>query len=290
MVSLSSIISMLVVLVLSVALPIGALLFINAKYKGERLAAAWGIGALGFFVLQRIIRMPIITILSLKPWYREFATKYYVLYCLILASTAGLFEVIARVITISILKKKRGLSMRRGIAAGMGHGGIECILLLSATYVSNISMAIMINIGSVDALGAYPGIDTTAAAAIETAKQALINTKPILYYLALYERIPSMLFHVALTTTVCFFAMKGKMFIGALIAFALHTFVDGFTAIASGLAGSYLGVTLSQTTVYIIIYAFLTAVGVLSVVFTVKMCRGMKVQQAEVTDEQFAAC
>lgn len=275
MVGISSIIAILIVFLISVGLPVAGLLFVILKYKGEKLAAAWGIGAAGFIIMQVIIRLPILSVLKTKAWFISFATEHYLLYCLILGCTAALFELAARVAGVLILKKK-GLSMRTGVSLGLGHGGIECIVLIGSSYLSNLANILMINTGKYDELIQQTvgyGVD---AKVLEDVRQLLISTKPVMYYLAGYERILTMCLHVALTAVVCYFAMKGKTVLGALIAFALHAIVDSLSGILSGLSTSYLGAVISQNTAYIIIYIFLTAVAVASIVATVKMCRKMK--------------
>lgn len=276
MVSTSSIIAICIVLAISLLVPIGSLIFMIKKYKGERTAAAWGIGALGFFVMQVIIRMPILSLLQLSSSYVEFAKNNYLLYCIILGTSAGLFEVVARIVGILIIRKKIGLNMHNGIAAGLGHGGIECVVLISSTYISNLSMAVMINSGMFDNVIQQYASDEATMQSLLAVKDTLCGASPYLFYLAGYERILTMCLHVALTAVVCYFVLKKKTLVGVIIAFAAHSAADSISGILSGLSSGYLGVTCSQTVTYILIYVFLTAVAAASVIVTVSLCKSMK--------------
>ena len=96
MVSLASIIAMFITLVICMFVPIIALIVYAVKNKGKGVWIAWLLGAAGFFVMQIIIRMTILSILQMQPGFVAWASGHYAVYTLSLAFTAGLFEVVAR--------------------------------------------------------------------------------------------------------------------------------------------------------------------------------------------------
>ena len=106
MVSTSAIVAVCVTLFISLLLPIIVYIVYGVRNKGRGVWTAWLLGAAGFFVLQIIIRLPIISLVSLIPGYLGFIENHYVIYCLILAFTAGLFEVVGRYAVAKILQKK----------------------------------------------------------------------------------------------------------------------------------------------------------------------------------------
>lgn len=253
-----------VTLFISLILPVVLYIVYGVKNKGKGVWTAWLLGAAGFFVFQVIIRMPILSILSLNQGFLDFASNYYVLYCLILAFTAGLFEVIGRYIVAKILSKN--ISYEKGFAAGLGHGGIEAMFIVGMTYINNLLYIAMINTGSFDMIveqAAELGTDTSS---LITIKDTLINSSPYVFYLAGYERILTMVFHVALSLIVFYFVWKKKDVIGIIICLILHTLVDFVAPILSGLASDYLGNVITVNTSYVIIYGFLTVVAVLSII------------------------
>lgn len=268
MVSTAAIIAVCVTLFISLVAPVIAYIVYGIRNKGKGVWTAWLLGAAGFFVMQVIIRIPIVNLLSILPGFTLFVQKNYILYCLILAVTAALFEVIGRYAVAKILSKK--LSFTRGIAAGLGHGGIEAMVLIGMTYINNLIYIIMINSGSYDGI-----IEQTAALGVDTSplltiRETLLATSAGMFYLAGYERILTMILHTALSLLVCYFVWKKKDIMGIGICVAIHTAVDFVSPLLSGLSTDYLGSVISQNTAYILIYIFLTLVAAGSVVL---ICR-----------------
>lgn len=264
MVSTSAIIAVCVTLFLTLILPFAVYIAYGMKNKGKGVWTAWLLGAAGFFVMQVIIRLPIVNVLSILPGFTLFVQKHYILYCLILAFTAGLFEVVGRYAVAKMLAKN--LSFTKGIAAGLGHGGIEAVVLIGMTYINNLLYIIMINSGSYDTI-----IEQTAALGVDTSqliavREALLGTSAGMFYLAGYERILTMILHTALSLLVCYFVWKKKDILGIIICVVIHTIVDFASPVLSGLSTDYLGSVMSRNTAYVLIYIFLTLVAVGSVV------------------------
>ncbi len=277
MVGTSAIIAVCVTLFLTLLLPLILYVAYGVKNKGQGVWTAWLLGAAGFFLFQIIIRIPVLNALSLNQSFQAFAAGHYVLYCLGLAFTAGLFEVAGRYMAARIMAKQ--LTFRKGFAAGMGHGGIEAILLVGMTYVNNLLYILMINSGTFDRLIQQTqqlGVDTGA---LYAARNALISTEPALFYLAGYERILTMVFHVAMSLLVCYFVWRKKDVQGILICLLLHTMVDFVAPIINGMASGYLGSLLSSTAAYVLIYVFLTVVAALSVLGILRIRKAWKGQE-----------
>ncbi len=260
MVGSLTIVTVCVTLCISLLLPVAALIVYGVKNKGKGVWTAWLLGAAGFVVMQLVIRMPILSFLSLMPAFVEFSTSHYVLYCFILALTAGLFEVAGRYVVAKLMSKR--LTFTRGIAAGMGHGGIEAIMIVGMTYVNNILYIVMINSGQFDTIveqTAAMGVDTASRVAI---KEVLIGTSPVSFLLSGYERILTMIFHVALSLLACYFVSRKKDILGIVICLVCHCAVDFVAPFVNGLATPYMGNRISTTTAYVIVYIFLTVVAV----------------------------
>ena len=264
-----SVLFMVLTLVISLVLPVLLLIIYAVANKGKGVVSAWFLGAAGFFVMQVIIRLPILSILSILPGFQSFVENNYVIYALLLGFTAGLFEVIGRFAVAKIMSKN--LTYTRSIAAGLGHGGIEAMVLIGVTYINNLLYTAMINSGTYDLM-----IEQTAAMGVDVsslyaAKDALINTAPYLFGLAGYERLLTMVCHVAMSLLVCYFVAKKQTLKGVVISLVLHTILDSAAGLISGMSTPYMGEVISQNTGYVLIYSFLTLMTVLSVVIIVKL-------------------
>lgn len=263
MVSTSTILAVCVTLFLTLLLPLILYVAYGIRNKGQGVWLPWLLGAAGFFLFQIVIRIPLLNALSMNQGFQSFAAGHYILYCLALAFTAGLFEAAGRYMAARLMAGQ--LTFRKGFAAGMGHGGIESIMLIGMTYVNNLLYILIINGGSFDRLvqqTAQLGVDSSA---LYVAKEALLNTEPVLFYLAGYERILTMIFHVAMSLLVCYSVWNRKAIQGILLCVALHTMVDFVAPLINGMAAGYLGNILSPTAAYVLIYVFLTGVAILSV-------------------------
>ena len=277
MVSTASMIAIIITLIITLVAPVAVWIIYGVKNKGKGVWKALALGAAGFVLLQMIIRMPILSIVSMFPGFETFVTNYYVIYCLILAMTAALFEVVARFGVAKILQKK--INYEQGVAAGLGHGGIEAILIVGMTYINNLLYAIMINSGAfAQTIEAVSATDTTgmAEAQLLAIQASLVEAPSYLFYLAGYERVLTVIFHTAMSLLVCYLVYKKKAVLGVSIAFVMHFLVDFIAPLINGLATPYLGSVISEGTAYVIIYSFLTVVAVASFIVIVMIGKKWK--------------
>lgn len=267
MVSISTIITVIITFCVSAILPFALLVIYALKNKGKGIWSAWLLGVAGFFVMQLVIRTPILNLLATTQGFMSFATEHFVPYCLIMAFTAALFEVIGRYVVAKFMSKN--LSFERGIAAGLGHGGIEAIVIIGLPYLNNLFYIGMINSGTFDGVveqTAALGVDTTSLLAI---KDNLLHMNSAIYLLAGYERILTMILQVALSLVVCYFVSRKEDWKGILICLICHFLVDFVAPLVNGCSTQYVGNLISTTTAYIIVYVFLTMVAVFSI-FTIR--------------------
>lgn len=256
-----------VTLFISLILPILLYIIYGIKNKGKGVWTAWLLGAAGFFVPQILIRLPIVSLLSLNQGFLSFAMEHYVLYCLLLALSAGLFEAAGRYAVAKLMRRPSsvGLTFERGVAAGLGHGGIEAILIVGMTYINNLAYIFMIQSGSFDQIveqTAQMGVDTSSLLQV---KETLVNSGPAIFYMAGYERLLTMVLHIALSLLMCYFVWKKKDLPGIAVCTLLHGTVDFVAPLINGMAAGYLGAGLSMSAAYILIYGFLTLTAALSV-------------------------
>lgn len=253
MVPAATVITCCVTLFASLILPVLVLILLAVRYRKQGILSAWLLGAAGFFVPQILIRLPVLTVLQKQSWFGNFAQNSLFLYAFGLAFSAGLFELAGRFAVAKLMQKK--LTFRRSLAAGLGHGGIEAMLLIGMTYVNNLIYIVMINSGYFDSL-----IAQTAGLGVDISQLELIRTQlsgasPALFLLAGLERILAMTGHVAMSMLVCYGIARGKTGICVLLCLVIHTLMD----LTAGLS-----MVLPQAIAYPVIYAILTIMAVLS--------------------------
>lgn len=261
MISTATILSCVATLFVSLILPLLILIGFALKNRKQGILSAWLLGAAGFVVTQLIIRLPILTWLQNQSWFPDFAQSHLFAYAFYLAFTAGLFELAGRFAVAKLMHKK--LTYNRSLAAGLGHGGIEAMILIGMTYVNNLIYIFMINSGTFKTLIAQTaamGADVTQLYAIQ---DSLIHTTPSLFLLAGIERILAMTCHAAMSMLVCWGVHAKKLLPCLLVCLGIHTLID----LSAGIS-LLIGTALTQTTAYVLIYAILVAAAAVSLWIT----------------------
>ena len=259
-------------LCISIALPVVLLIVVHKKTKARMAMAV--IGAATFFlfamVLEQILHAVVLGVGG------ERITGNIWIYGLYGGLAAGLFEEVGRFVAMRFAMKKQ-LNLPNALMYGVGHGGIEAILIVGLASVSNLVTSIMINAGTLEAsLGA---LDQATKEATLTQLSALWTTPSYQFFLSGIERIVAVTLHIALSVLVFQAVKLGKKRYWFL-AFAIHVGVDFATVIAA----NYLNLVLVE-----VMLAVLVAGGV---VLTVSLCRknwdvvGFEVEaEAPVVDE-----
>lgn len=257
MVSFFTIACVIISFLISFVLPVVLLALIAAKFRKQGIISAWLLGAAGFFVTQILIRIPIINVLSTQNWFLSFSQNQLFGYAFFLAFTAGLFELAGRFGVAQLLRKN--LTFHRSLVAGLGHGGIEAMLVVGIAYVNNLVYIAMINSGAFDTVLAQTAAMGVDVSQLELIRDQLLTASSGLFLLGGFERILAMIAHTAMSLLVCYGVAHHKTGICALICLGIHTAID-LTAGISLLSGT----VLSQNAVYCIIYLILTAVAFVS--------------------------
>ena len=262
MVPMTTVAACVITLLISFVLPIVVLIGFALKNKKQGIVSAWLLGAAGFFVTQILIRLPVLTVLQSQTWFVAFAQNNPFIYAFGLAFTAGLFELAGRFAVAKLMEKK--LTWKRSLAAGLGHGGIEAILLIGMTYVNNLIYIAMINSGFFDTL-----ITQTAELGVDIGQLVLIRTQlvdmaPAIFLLAGFERLLAMTGHIAMSVLVCYGVAHKKVGICALLCLGIHTLMD----LTAGIS-----LVLPQNIAYPVIYALLSVMAAVSVVILTNIRR-----------------
>lgn len=260
----ATIICCIITLFISMILPLILLLVFALRNRKQGIVSAWIIGALGFFIPQMLIRLPILTLLS--PQLAKFAAFSPLLYALGLAVTAGLFELAGRILAARVMSNR--LTPKRALAAGLGHGGIEAMVIVGISYINNLVYIVMIQNGTFDALLAQNAASPEVVAQLEQVRTALLTTSPAMFLLAGFERLLTMVCQAAMSVIVCYGMASGKPGKYILLCLGVHTLLDSTAGISF-----YIGKGLTQATAYCIIYAILTAAAILCAFILIKILR-----------------
>lgn len=250
MVNNLSIVCMLITLLIAFFFPIGLWIYF---YKRERISGiAVLVGALTFFVSQILLRMPLLQLIQGQSWFAAIGKNIWLLF-LFLSLTAGIFEEVGRFLSFKFLLRRK-LEWKNGIAFGIGHGGIEAILLTGLTYINNIVFSLMINSG---AFGQVSGTLTQGFS--EYIVSSLTNTNPIMFLFAGFERIFAIIAHIAFSITVLY-GVKYKKGTYLLYAILGHTLLNLPAVILSHYFGLW-------SEVYVFVFAVLS-------IFVIKRFKG----------------
>lgn len=239
MISGLSIAFMAVSLILTFIFPIGLWIYFYKKEKISGIAVL--VGALTFFISQIVLRMPLLQLLQGQSWYAVIGKNLWI-NSLFLSLTAGIFEETGRFLSFRFLLNKR-LEWKNGVAFGIGHGGIEAVMLTGLTYINNLIFSLMINSGAFEQISG-----TLSPGTSEYIVNALSGTSPVMFLFGGVERVFAIISHIAFSIMVLY-GVKNKRGIYILYAILAHTLLNIFAVIL----GYYLGPWVSEA--FIMIFA-----------------------------------
>ncbi len=181
----------ILLLIVTLVLPVVVGVFAAVRLRQSK---AVFLGAVCFFLMQGCIRIPLLQyVLPMFAQYTAFQIAYPILYLFLLALSAGVFEECGRYLFLKILKAR---TLTEGISFGIGHGGIEAVLLVGINAA---------------ALAFYP--------------QLLYGTASGDYFLSAVERLAAMTAHIGFSVLVLSSQAKRRSWLLA-VAVCLHTALD----------------------------------------------------------------
>lgn len=221
--------------VLSMGVPIA--LFIAGRVKLKARISSFFIGAgtylLFAMLLEQLLHVLVIQFCGLnaqsRPW----------LYYVYAALAAAVFEETGRLIAMKFWMKK-WLDFPNALMYGIGHGGVEAILLGGLSGISNLVSMLMINSGAMqNTLAALP-----AKSANQTVSQlsALWTTPAPLFFVSGIERISAIILHIGLSLLIYRAVKAGKCRTAAftaVLAYGIHFIVDFFAVAGPALFPIY---------------------------------------------------
>jgi uncharacterized membrane protein YhfC len=221
MVSTAAVIAAGVAAILDLLWPVA--IFIICRRRMTLAARSILIGAGVFFVFSQVLEKALhIYLLQLNQetaaWLTGVPIRYAIYGCL----AAGLFEEIGRYLAMRFLVRPTG-NPGTAVAYGLGHGGIEAVLLGGLAMVQTFVLALMLNAGTLDAtLG-----PSMAPAALARTRAALEQLSVLPVALGCLERLVTLLVQIGLSLIV-WRAVEQRRASWLMLAIVLHAAVDFF--------------------------------------------------------------
>ncbi|MEA5151622.1 MAG: YhfC family glutamic-type intramembrane protease [Oscillospiraceae bacterium] len=192
-------ISCLFAVLCSIVLPAGAAALLCLRER--RLVKPLLLGAGTFLVFQVLLRLPLIQLVLPKAgWYAVMSALYPGLYALFLGCTAALFEELGRFLVMRRFLRS-SLRTADALAFGVGHGGIEAVLLVGINSVALLFSPLPL-------------------------------AAPSLMFAAGVERLCTLVFHVCWSVMIMR-AVRGKKPLWLALALLTHAALDTGAALAS---------------------------------------------------------
>jgi len=208
---------MIISAIISIGLPVAIFLIWRKKYKLKIVPVLFGITA---FIMFALFLEQILHSFVLRPnpdGSIGLLTRSPALFILYAIFAAGVFEETARFISFHILKRRFD-GIGTGLSYGIGHGGIEAILIAGLAMISNILMSVTINSGNTAILGNDPLVFAQI--------NSMISTPPVLFLASGFERLIAISVHISLSMLVwCSVKEKGKIWLYPAAIF-LHALVN----------------------------------------------------------------
>ena len=208
------------------------------KVKKKEKISTILIGAATFLLFVLILEKPIQNALVFPtlmglPYHgaAQFLDANPVLWALVVGLFPGVFEETGRLVAYKTLLKNRK-NRETSISHGIGHGGIEVILVGGISYVTYIVYALMINSGTFGTLieqAQAQGPDSVAQGYAIAAQLAAFSAGDL--FLNIVERIFAVLYHIGASMLVFYACRDKKRFWLYPLAILLHTLIDGFVGL-----------------------------------------------------------
>lgn len=220
-VSTASIIGMFFSLFVAIGAPVILCVLMRMKKKAKLSSCFIGMGT---FIVSALILEQILHVIVLRGT-GTLITGNIWLYALYGGLAAGLFEETGRYFAMKLLMKKN-LNRENALMYGVGHGGIEAIIIVGLAEINNIVTSFLINSGQAELL--LNGSNETVMASLSQ----LWLLPPYQFYMAGIERLTAIALHISLSYFV-YRAVKEHRIGFYFLAVALHFLVDGVTVAAS---------------------------------------------------------
>lgn len=223
MMPMASMVCMAISMAICFLLPLGLAIFF--RRQGGRWRDFF-LGAAVFFLFVLVLEQGVHA-LVLGSLLGQTISGNLILYALYGGVMAGLFEEVGRLAAFRFLRPAPGQTAR-ALMYGAGHGGMEAVMVVGLTYISNLLVSSWINAGTLE-----QNVGALDEATLQTVAQ-MVAAPATTYLWGGVERIIAIGIHLALSVLVYLAYCRGRqgvtLFVGAIL---LHAAVDACTILAS---------------------------------------------------------
>ena len=249
MIPVSTLISMAVAALVGIAVPVALAWWLVRKFHVRWQPIAVGAGV---FVLFALVLEPILHQVVLKGPHGSSIMGNVWYYALYGGLAAGLFEETGRFLGMKFLLRREPSSALPGVGYGVGHGGMEMLMIFGITMISNLVVSVMMNAGQTDLLLANVPEEAREQTLAQFSQLESLTAGSLA--IGLWERISALVLQLGLSLMVWTAVRRGGKWLWLFpAAILLHALVDGVAVILSK--------TVSMVEVEVVICAIAIAVG-----------------------------
>jgi uncharacterized membrane protein YhfC len=202
--------------VISIGMPIVVFVIFRKKFNAK--AVPMLIGIAGFVIFALVLESSIHSVVFAKFELKEIPAAY-IIYGIFMA---GIFEETARLIGFKIIRKKYD-GIETALSYGIGHGGIESVILAGISMILALAAGILVNSGNIEIItGKLQG---KTLEAISGQIERLADAAPYMFLIGSLERIFAIIIQIALTIMVYHAVYSRKMRLFPL-AILVHAIID----------------------------------------------------------------
>lgn len=222
MVPTSSLILMAVDALLGIAIPVCLSVYMIRKHRARLSTILIGAGT---FILFALVLETIMHQLVLKGPHGASIMDNTLLFAIYGGLAAGVFEETGRFLSMKFLMKKEPSTPLPGVAYGVGHGGVEMLIIFGITMINNLAISFLINAGQTDVI--FSKVPEDAAAQLQAQLDQLQTLGAGSLLIGLWERLSALVLHLGLSLLVWAAVRKGGKWLWLFpAAIALHAVVD----------------------------------------------------------------
>ena len=222
MVPASSLILMGVNALLGVAVPVCLSIYLVRKHHARLSTILIGAGT---FILFALVLESILHQLVLKGPHGSAIMGNTLWYALYGGLAAGIFEETGRFLSMKFLMKKEPSKPLPGVAYGIGHGGVEMLIIFGITMFNNLVLSLMVNAGQTDVI--LSKVPAEAGTQLQAQLEQLQTLGAGTWLIGLWERCSALLLHLGLSLMVWVAVRKGGRWLWLFpAAILLHAVID----------------------------------------------------------------
>ena len=262
MVSISSMMMMCLTLMICFGVPLGLFWFVRRRYQAS--IKSFFVGLIVFIVTTQILEAVVHVYLLKVNQTTSIWLMQPLIYSLYGGLMAGVFEETGRYFSFKWFLKKEN-RIQDGVSYGIGHGGIEAMLIVGTTYLNNLIFSVLINQGWIEKLGLSAELE-------ETVVTQLTQISPIIFGLAGYERLMTIMIQIGLSLLV-FKGVREQKICYYVLAVFIHAILDVPAAL----------VQVGMFNIYVV-EGFITLIAIGFIIFMVKQFKNYHEDLTKVED------